>query len=270
MADAYEAIRQSKNAWSAAWVALHLGDALLAVELLANQSPASLLARADEERRDRVERLVAWLAVDEFTAPRLRALAELGREHAEGPALKQLERDPVDGSVSAALELVGHWADAGHVEAVLRVAQRVRGTVPPSPWVRTFAAELVLRLVRRDALSSTVRRQLLDALELPGSSGGHAGLLIAFLEVDRGLASLRRALNADTKVVRVEAAAALGVIGTKEALFELRTSESVEAQTVLSAMKSDEPTDDSDSWAVDAYKEFVHRFTGLRERWLAH
>lgn len=272
----FRTIQQSNKPWYRAWAAINLGDAALAMELLNGEVPEALRQQVEGERRERSRWLIERLRSD-FSTRSLQALAELGRDLAEPSVLKQLEREPVDGTVSTALDFIEFWSDERHASAVLDVLEHAKGDQAPAPFLRIRAAAITLRLTLPGTITNKARDQILSALSQPQQAGdGEAGFLIALLDLNRGIERLKSALKSELPLAREEAASALGLIGTKEAICELQRCETVEAKTIVSVLRGTKRVyntdeiilDDTEEVTAETFGEFKRRFADLRNRWL--
>jgi hypothetical protein len=148
----------------------------------------------------------------------------------------------LDGVVSCALDLIAEWGVSAHREAIAETMMRARGDQVPAPHIRARCAELLMSSATPDLLGKGERKSLLDALKQPGgASDGARGLLLCLLDERVGLRQLRKALASDTPIARTEAACALGVIGSSQAIAILREVESPESQTIVALLGGQAP-----------------------------
>jgi len=228
---------------AAAWHACVIGRIDVAFEYLESTDPPLALAqRRDVFIRDRAATLEQRIDVGD-ARPALLALGALGQRFAESALRRQLSREPLDGVVSAALELIGEWGGESFRDALIDTMARARGRDVPIPYIRTRCAALLLGAAPPgDEVTAHERCALLEALVQTGhSSEGEHGLLLYVLDEEAGLERLHQALTSTIPMVRQEAASALGIVGTPEALAILRSVECVEAQTVLALLRGAPP-----------------------------
>lgn len=226
-----------------AWLRLELGDPQSAASLLGDGAPASLATLADQQRTQRVALLLA--ALGEATAhragPYLQALADLDRDVAEPAVLEALRHSPPDARVSRALAIVRWWDDDQHQDAICDVIEAAAGSSPPAPHIRASGIAHLMKQGPRN-LTSRTRTRLTACVNVDGgASEACLAYLAALLNQERCLSRLATALRSRIPLVREEAAAALALFGTEEALGLLRTCETPEAQTVLGLLRGLEP-----------------------------
>ena len=214
------------------WLAARIGegdagDALLELEREALAARATRLEQAIAARRD-------------FHA--LAALADLGRNWAEGAVVRALEGEELDGLTSTALRIAQEWRDPIHHPLLVGLAQRATSATSPSPFLLTAALGIVMGAYRADTLPGSVRTVALACLrEDAGASEAIAGLLHLLLDPGPGLARLARSLHHRVPMARHEGAACLAVLGTAEAVECLREAGTDEAIEALSLLRGEEP-----------------------------
>jgi hypothetical protein len=215
-----------------AWLAILIGDLARAREALGGLAHSSQVEEgAIEQLKTRIARLSGPYQKGERAD--LRALAHLGREHAERVVLAQFFRSPLDGVTSTGLEIAEFWGDVGFVEALIAVAERAWGIEIPEPHIRVTACRIVLRVSRQE-LPQGLRSRLCDLLRAStGASAGEGAFMLALLDYLPGLRALAAALNSEITLAREDAAAGLVLLGTREAIDVLRKSRAREAKLVL-------------------------------------
>jgi hypothetical protein len=215
-----------------AWLAILIGDLVRARDALGGFAHSSLVQQgAIDQLTLRIARLSGPYQKGEQAD--LRALAHLGREHAECVVLAQFLRSPLDAVTSAALEIAEFWGDVGFIEALIAVAERARGAEIPAPHIRVTACRIALRLSPAD-LPQGLRSRLCDLLRAStGASAGEGAFMLALLDYLPGIRALAAALNSEIPLARQDAAAGLMLLGTREATDVLRKSRAREAKLVL-------------------------------------
>ncbi len=144
--------------------------------------------------------------------------------------------------VSAALDLVEEWGAEPHREALLKTMGKAKGSNVPAPHIRVRCAELLFSSSTDAKLKKHERKDLLKALKKPGgASDGEAGLLLYLFDQGLGIKRLKKAVKSSVPFARSQAASALGLIGSAEALEVLRATENPEAQTILAAHRGQPP-----------------------------
>lgn len=224
-----------------AWFALEVGDPVSALSQL-EEPPAALVALAREAIETRARSLR-----DQAQQPGLdarfavQALAQLGREHAEQTLLAVLRRRPLDGVVSRALEVVCAWDDPALADAICVVAEAANRASPPDPFIRSRAITHLMRQGPR-ALGNELRSRIQRCMRPnAGASEARVAYLLTLIDPEEPLDRLTVALRSEIPLVREEAAAALAVVGTSEAMEVLRRCETPEAQTVVALLRGLEP-----------------------------
>lgn len=213
LAHAFDRLEQSPDRVRRAAIALRLGDPLLALEVC----PAPFLERrCDALLAARAERLLASLEAEGS----VEALGALGRPLAEVPLCQVLRAHPVDLTVRAALDVVSSWADPAHTSLILSVLERSTGTEGVAPGLRVLAAQRVME-VQGPSLAPSVRARLIAALDVDAqATAGAVGLLLSLLDGPLGFRRLNDALESSVPMVRMDAAAALSILGRGGALTE--------------------------------------------------
>ncbi|WP_437729276.1 DUF6896 domain-containing protein [Sorangium sp. So ce861] len=241
LAPLLEELVRSESPLRRAWLAVLLGDFVRASDELASLAvPASIRAAAQAHVSERISRLSGPYELG--NAADLRALALLGRQHAEEAVLAQLNRSPLDGVTSVALDIIEDWSDPRFVEPLLDVAERAIGEVAPAPHVRATACRLALQSAVEVALSSGLRSRLATLLATTdGHAAGESAYMLALLDPDRGLKRLAEVLSSEIPWARQEAAAGLALLGTEDALEILGESSTREARIILRAVEGKAP-----------------------------
>ena len=280
-----------------AWDACLVGRFDVAAELMpSGDVPTTLIVAQDALLRARVLALEG--RVDGTDARyALKALAALGRERAEATVARQLQREPLDGVVSAALDVLARWDVSDHREAIAETMMRARGEEVPAPHIRAHCAEMLMLSSAPDLLDRRERKKLLKALKQPGrASDGECGLLLYLLDERLGLRRLRSVLASDIPIARTEAACALGIVGTPNAIEILRGVESPEAQSILALLRGQAPVNGPEpigrpvqwegqvkrvygidevmsaqvgDFTAESFAEMQERYGPLLRRWLA-
>lgn len=168
----------------------------------------------------------------------LQALALLDRELAEEHVLQALTRDPPDGTVSTALEIVNSWGDSGHAPRLLDLLNRCTGNEIPRPHIRQRIGEMLFSLLTPETMAAEVRAGLAKGLEGDQwMEEGSAAFFSYLLDSDAGLQRLHRTLSHEVPMARTEAASALAIIGTSEARAVLSRHDGAEARAALSVLE---------------------------------
>ncbi|WP_437948596.1 hypothetical protein WME98_49780 [Sorangium sp. So ce296] len=264
LAPLLEELARSESPLRRAWLAVLLGDFVRASDELASLAvPASIQAAAQAQVSERISRLSG--PYEPGDAADLRALARLGRQHAEKAVLAQLHRSPLDGVTSVALDIIEDWSDPRFVEPLLDVAERATGEVTPEPHVRATACRLALRSAVDVALSSSLRGRLVTLLATTaGHAAGESAYMLALLDPGRGLQRLAEVLSSDIPLARQEAAAGLALLGTEDALEILGESSSREARLLLRAVEGEAPEPHAEP--REAWRETWIEWRGERRR----
>ncbi len=233
LAAAFDELDRSADPVYRLALALQLGDPVLAGEV----APVAFLAH----RRDAaIDARVRWLEgrLDEEGA--VEALGMMGRALAEPVLLDTLERRAPDRGLASAVILVASWQEVALAPQLLAVLERAVGNEAAAPFVRVRAAAGVMEWLG-PSLSPSVRERLISALDVPVDvTAGEVGLLLALLDEPRGRQRLIEALGSSTPMARMDAGAALAILGHDAALAE------------------------ADRWAVPFLTE---RFERLLARW---
>lgn len=226
-----------------AWIRLELGDPQSAAVLLGEGAPASLTMLAEQQRQRRVVSLLSALggATAHQAGPYLQALADLGRDVAEPAVLEALRHLPPDARVSRALAIVRWWDDDEHQDAICDAIEAAVGSSPPAPHIRASGIAHLMAQGPRSMTSQTRRRLTACMAADGGASEARLAYLAALLGGEGSLSRLVAALRSRIPLVREEAAAALALLGTEEALGLLRACETPEAHTVLGLLRGLEP-----------------------------
>lgn len=209
-----------------AYLAALLNDWQLAARSLQRLAPSAALDQLKRRRHTQAEILARGLharlnrpAEDDSPHQLLQALAALGREHCDDSVRSTLRAARAEPVTGAAVDLAAAWRDADMAPLLLDLAHALPGAQIPGCTFRVGACRAVLLAYKPADLPADERQLLLTALaNEAGACEGEAGLLLALLDRDAGLARLAAALHHQIPAARHEAAAALDLLGLSTGL----------------------------------------------------
>lgn len=240
-----EAVSQAldhANADALRGIALALEDYPLALQLGGSSHAYAAAAAKQLEHRSREfgDRLVNRAGTRSNEC--LLALAAIDPKAARRIALAQLRSGPIDAVLSACMRLVAEHPEPSDAPDVSALLDRLTGNQPPVPHLRTAGVRHLLAEHRRGTVPDELRERLLAVLaDDQRANEGNAALLVYLLDEERGLARMRAGLRSEVPMARSDCSAALGLVGTPDALDILRHEATDEAAAVLALLRGEDP-----------------------------